>query len=81
MDLTVEEHGMLEKAAATGGRFAISGLSPAQMRHSADVASALQSMGLVTALIHNSSREPSRPVDRVVVELTDEGRSYLAEQG
>ena len=81
MDLTIDEHQMLEKAAAAAdGRFAISGLSPAQMQHAADVASALESMGLVSTLIHNSNREADRPVDRVVVELTNDGRRYLAEQ-
>lgn len=81
MDLTTDEHQMLKTAAAAAsGRFAISGLSSAQMQHAADVASALESMGLVSTLIHKSNLEADQPVDRVLVELTKDGRRYLAEQ-
>jgi hypothetical protein len=80
MNLTAEEHGMLKQAAAAGVPFSISGRPPAEMQHAANVASALRSKGLVVARIHNSSREADRRVDRVLVELTDEGRRYLAEQ-
>lgn len=81
MDLTGDEYQMLEQAAAAGGRVTIRDLSPTQMRHAADVAENLKSMSLVNAIIHRSSREAARPVDSVVVEITEEGRRHLNEQG
>ena len=78
MNLTMEEQQVLEQAAAEGGQFSIRGLSPEHMKLMADVADALEGLGLARIKIRKSSRQGSNDVDLVFFEVTDRGREYLA---
>ena len=79
-DLTVQEHQMLEKAAEAGGHFSIRGLSPARMSHAARVARSLHGLRLVTEpRIHKTRQRDADIIDQITVDMTEEGREYLAE--
>ncbi|MGE3966367.1 MAG: hypothetical protein AB7I09_19880 [Planctomycetota bacterium] len=73
MELTVDELQMLRHASAQGGRFRITGLSPAAMQHAADVARTLDGLGLVSVKVHDVHGQP----DLVLVELTRMGQERL----
>lgn len=76
--LSVQERHILEQAQSAGGKYAITGLSEADMLQAATTVLELKRRGLVLSRIQFSTTIPGQPV-AVPVELTAAGRSCLEE--